>query len=100
MGYAAILVHVQTHKEAKGRLDCACALARSFNATLIGVGAEMFPFLAPDYGYYAMQGEWFGLMRKTAEDNMAKARELFDASAVAAGLTGSTIWESGRGPGL
>jgi len=96
MGYAAILVHVQTNKDAKRRLDCACALAQTFDAALIGVGAEIFPLLAPDYGYYAMQGEWYALMRKAVEENMARARAVFDAAAKDRVKT--TIWESGVRP--
>ena len=96
MGYAAILVHVQTNKEAKLRLDCACALAEAFDAALIGVGAEVFPLLAPDYGYYAMQGEWYALMHKAVDENLARARAVFDAAAKDRVKT--TIWESGVRP--
>lgn len=93
MGYAGILVHVQTNKDAKPRLECACALAKTFDATLIGVGAEIFPLLAPDYGYYAMQAEWYGLMRKSVDENLLRARVVFDAAAQ--GRAKATVWESG-----
>lgn len=93
MGYAGILVHVQTNPEARSRLDCACALAKMFDATLIGVGAEAFALLAPDYGYYAAQAEWYAVMRKSVEENLVRTRDLFDASAE--GSAKATVWESG-----
>ncbi len=93
MGYEAILVHVQTTKHARRRLDCACALAKMFDATLIGVGAEMFPLPAPDYGYFAVPTDWYGIMRKTIDGNLDRACGVFDAAAI--DLVKPTIWESG-----
>jgi len=49
--------------------------------------------LAPDYGYYPMQTEWCGIMRKTADENIQRARELFDEATK--GLAKPTVWESG-----
>ena len=93
MGYAAILVHVRADKDSERSLACACALAKTFDAALVGVGAEMFAPLAPDYGYYALQGEWFGIMRKAADENLERARKTFNAAT--AGLGIPTLWESG-----
>jgi nucleotide-binding universal stress UspA family protein len=93
MTYAAILVHVQAADEGRPRLDCAVGLAKMFDATLIGLAAEMIPPLVPAYGFYAVQGGWFEAMRESVEDNLAGARKLFDTAS--AGLVKPTIFESG-----
>jgi nucleotide-binding universal stress UspA family protein len=93
MSYAAILVHVEAAEETRGRLECAAELARTFDATLIGVGAEMIPPLVPDYGFYTLQGDWCEVMGKNIEANLKRAREAFDAASV--DLTQPTVWECG-----
>jgi len=93
MSYAAILVHVQAAEETRGRLECAVSLARTFNAALIGVGAEMIPPLVPDYGFYTAQGDWYEVMRNTVEASLERARDAFDAAT--AELSQPTVWECG-----
>jgi nucleotide-binding universal stress UspA family protein len=95
MSYAAILVHVDEAKETRVRLECAAALAKRFDATLIGVGAEMIPPLVPDYGLYTFQGQWYEVMTKAINDKLERARAAFDTAS--AGLTKKTIWECGIG---
>lgn len=77
MSYAAIMTHVQAEPEAAPRLACAAALARRFNARLIGVGAEMIPPLAFDNGYYSVDAEWVIAMRQSIEDQLRAAEQTF-----------------------
>lgn len=93
MSYAGILVHVHAAPETSARLEFAVALAKRFDATLIGVGAEMMPPIVPDYGFAAGQGAWLQVMRETIEDNLDRARKAFEAAS--AGLAKTAIWESG-----
>jgi nucleotide-binding universal stress UspA family protein len=91
MTYAAILVHVQAGEEGQPRLGRAAALAKSFDATLIGLAAEMIPPLVPGHG--SIQGGWYDAMRESVELNLENARKAFDAAT--AGLTKPVVWESG-----
>jgi nucleotide-binding universal stress UspA family protein len=93
MTYASILVHVQAGDEGRSRLACASALARSFDATLIGLAAEMIPPLMPEDGISPAVAGWFEIMRESVEENLESARNTFDAAS--AGLAKPTIWESG-----
>ena len=93
MSYASILVHAAAADAAAPRLACARALADSFNATLIGLGAEMIPPLVPDSGYYSLQADWFVVMREAIEKNLKNARKAFDAAAM--GLAKPALWECG-----
>jgi nucleotide-binding universal stress UspA family protein len=77
MTYAAIMTHVQSEPEPAPRLVCAAALARRFDARLIGVGAEMIPPLAFDNGYYSVDAEWVTAMRQSIEEQLAAAHEVF-----------------------
>ncbi len=81
MTYAAVLTHVQADPEAAPRLACAVAVAKRFNAALIGVAAEMIPPLAFDSGYYSAQADWVTVMRETIDSRLKTARESFDAAA-------------------
>jgi len=80
MTYAAVLTHVQPDPEATPRLDCAVAIARRFNAALIGIAAEMIPPLAFDSGYYSAEADWMGAMRETIEGRLKSARAMFKAA--------------------
>ncbi len=80
MTYAAVLTHVQADPEAAPRLRCAVAVARQFNAALIGVAAEMIPPLAFDGGYYSVEADWVTAMRETIEERLKTARRLFEAA--------------------
>jgi nucleotide-binding universal stress UspA family protein len=93
MSYASILVHVTAGKTGAPQLGLARAMAERFDATLIGVGAEMVPPLVPDSGYYSFQGDWFTIMRGDIENNLKSAKAAFDAAG--AGLSKPTLWEAG-----
>jgi hypothetical protein len=77
MTYAAVLTQVQPDPEAAPRLVCAVEIAKRFDAGLIGVGAEMFPAMAFDGGYYSLEADWATVMRETIEARLKAARELF-----------------------
>ncbi len=92
MTYAAILVHVQTEPAAEARLKCAHDLAARFDATLIGLAAEMVPPLSFDDGYASADITWYQAMSELIEEGQIKAKALFD-SLPATGKT--AIWRSG-----
>ena len=101
MPYAAILVHARAAPEALPALKCARALAEMFNATLIGVAAEMIPPPPSDDGISSISGPWVVAMREISEANLVKAKTLFHE--VASGLAKPTLWECGLqlpGPAL
>lgn len=93
MSYASLLVHVDPAEDAAPRLACARALADRFDATLIGLGAEMIPPLVTDTGYYGISGEWFVVMRDDIEKRLKQARGVFNAATT--GLAKPTLWECG-----
>ncbi len=93
MSYAAVLVHVHAAAETSARLERAVALAKQFEATLIGVGAEMVPPIVPDYGFAGGQDAWLQVMRESIEGNLERARKAFETAS--SGLVKPAIWESG-----
>lgn len=93
MTYASILVHVQAGDEGQPRLDCAAALCGTFDATLIGLGAEMIPLPESSYGLFVIQDSWFKVVRDSIEANLEGARKAFDAAAV--DLKKPTVWKCG-----
>ena len=80
MTYAAVITHVQSDPSAASRLACAIDVARRFDATLIGVAAEMVPPLAFDGGYYSLEADWQTAMREVAENHLKAARKDFRAA--------------------
>ena len=77
MSYAAVITHVQADAEASPRLSCALDIAKRFDATLIGVAAEMIPPLAFDSGYYSVEADWVTAMRETIEGRLKTAASAF-----------------------
>jgi nucleotide-binding universal stress UspA family protein len=93
MTYAGVIVHAQAGKAGEARLMCARALADSFDATLIGVGAQAVPpapFADPSG---ALSGEWFVAMRDEIERELKAARAAFNEAAC--NLSRPAIWECG-----
>jgi nucleotide-binding universal stress UspA family protein len=80
--FRSLLVHVQPEAEAQPRLAVAAALARQFDATLIGVGAETVPpgAIASD-PYGIVSADWIVVMRDQIAVNLKNAKEAFLASA-------------------
>ncbi|HEV2365590.1 MAG TPA: universal stress protein [Caulobacteraceae bacterium] len=93
MGYATIMVQVQNEPPAEARLECALGLARSFGATLIGVGVESMRPLIFDNGMVAMEAEWFNALRDIAQNNIKAAKDTFAKATAGAGV--EAIWEEG-----
>jgi len=93
MSYASIMLHVQPGAEGAPLLAAAADLARRFDATLIGVGAEMFPPVVYDTGYAYVEGEIYVALRESIEKNLDAAHTAFRAAA--AGLSKPALWEAG-----
>ncbi|MDP3852432.1 universal stress protein [Phenylobacterium sp.] len=77
MTIASVLVHAEPDAAASPRLACAAAVAESFDALLMGVGAELLQStaVADPFGMLAM--EWQGVMRQQLEDNLKTAEQAF-----------------------
>ena len=100
MSYAAILTHVVAEADAAPRLACAHAMAKRFNARLIGLGVEMIQPLAFDSGLNAVSADWAVAMRDSIEERLRTAETLFQ-TATADLPTDKKAWFSGlRMPGL
>ena len=69
-----ILVHVEGNPQTSGRLQVAVDLARMFDATLKGVGAEMLQTYGDPYGLFG--GEW---VLQLVEDDLKRAEHTFRA---------------------
>jgi nucleotide-binding universal stress UspA family protein len=93
MSYAAILVHAQADAGALPRLRCARDLADRFDATLIGLAAEMVPPAPADDGYSNIASQWYVAMVDLAETNIRNARAAFDE--VVKGASKKAVWEQG-----
>jgi nucleotide-binding universal stress UspA family protein len=84
----SILVHVEGIPQTSGRLQVAVDLARMFDATLKGVGAEMLQTYGDPYGFHG--GEWIVQLQSLVEDDLKRAEQTFRAQT--AGL--KTEWTS------
>ncbi len=73
----SILVHVEGNTEASGRLQVAVDLARMFDATLMGVGAEMLQTYGDPYGM--LGGEWVVQLQSLVEGDLKRAEQTFQA---------------------
>lgn len=93
MSYATIMLHVRPGPEGAPHLAAAVDLARRFEATLIGVGAEMFPPVVYDTGYAYVEGEIYVALRETIEKNLEAAHAAFRTAA--AELRKPALWEAG-----
>ena len=94
MSYSAIMTHVQPDAACAPRLACAIALARRFQARLIGVGAEMIPPLAFDNGFYSVDADWVVAMRESIDQQLGLAHDVFKRET--AGLpAGDAVWLCG-----
>jgi nucleotide-binding universal stress UspA family protein len=80
MTYAAVMTHVQADPEAAPRLTRAVEIAKRFDATMLGVAAEMIPPLAFDGGFYSLEADWMTAMRETTEERLRQARRSFRAA--------------------
>lgn len=93
MTYASIMLHVRPGPEGAAHLAAAVDLARRFEATLIGVGAEMFPPVVYDTGYAYVEGEVYVALRESIEKNLQTAHAEFRAATK--DLRKPALWEAG-----
>ncbi|MGA0604052.1 universal stress protein [Caulobacter sp. KR2-114] len=91
MSYASIMLHVSSEAAAQPRLACAHDLAARFDATLIGVGAEMTPPIA-DSGY-GFADNWYVLMADEIDRRLKAAESQFREAAK--DLARPAVWECG-----
>jgi nucleotide-binding universal stress UspA family protein len=77
MSYKTILVHAESNPATARRLDVAAALARRFDATLVGLGAEMLDWVGVSDPYGIMAGEWITVMREQMDLDLKAAETQF-----------------------
>lgn len=83
--YKTLLVYAEPGVTSSHRVIAACRLARELDATLIGLGAEAFEFLAvadPYMGYAA--GEWVTLVQEQISRDLSAAEAAFRRDAAGA----------------
>ena len=78
-GIRSLLVHVEASPEAAPRLDVAVDLARKWDATLVGLGAEMFQTQSDPYGM--LGGEWVVELQRLTEDSLKRIHPVRTATA-------------------
>ena len=76
-GIRSLLVHVEAAPDASARLHVAVDLARHFDATLLGLGVEMFQAVDDPYGM--LGGEWLMALQKLVEEDLKRSEEIFKA---------------------
>jgi nucleotide-binding universal stress UspA family protein len=76
-GFRGLVVHVESFPEALPRLEAAAHLARRLDATLLGIGAEMFQVYSDPNG--ALGGEFVIELEKIARENLGRAEANFKA---------------------
>jgi nucleotide-binding universal stress UspA family protein len=81
MSIKTILVHAEPTPVAAQRLAAAAALAKDFDATLVGVGAEMFDWVGVSDPYGFTAGQWITVMREQMDADLKSAAEAFEKAA-------------------
>lgn len=95
MSYASILTHFVAEPEGEVRLTLAADLANQFDATLIGVGAEIFepPAVAQSFGY--VDGETLVAESDAVQRDLERAEARFKE--IAKGVRAGSDWRAGVG---
>jgi hypothetical protein len=75
--FRTLLVHVQPDADSEPRLKAAVALARQFDATLLGLGAEMIPPAAATDPTGLLGGGFVAAMQEAIEGNLERAGAVF-----------------------
>jgi nucleotide-binding universal stress UspA family protein len=90
--FKTLLVHAQPGRGSSHRVAAAGRLAREFDATLIGLGAETFEriTLADPYMGYA-SGEWLTLVQEQIDKDLSAAEDAFRRDAGGAEVEWRTI---------
>jgi nucleotide-binding universal stress UspA family protein len=81
MPYKTILVHAEADLAAVPRLDAAVAVARRFDATLIGLGAETLDWVGVSDPYGVMAADWITVMQEQMEFDLEAAEAQFESRA-------------------
>lgn len=81
MTYRTILVHAESLPAAAPRLAVAAAVAQDFDASLLGLGAEMFDWVGVSDPYGVTAGDWITIMREQMEVDLKTAEAAFKAAA-------------------
>jgi len=77
MTYKTVLVHAEAAAVAGPRLECATAIARDFDALLIGVGARAMKTLGVSDPYGYAQGPWLAGLQEQVESDLRAAEAAF-----------------------
>ncbi len=83
LAWKSVLIHVDNHPSAVHRLEAAAALARQFDALLIGLGGHMLePVVVADaYGYSGIDPSALEALREQAAAQLAQAERAFQRAA-------------------
>ena len=93
MTYRTLLVHVESDSAAAPRLAAAAAIARDFDATLIGLGAETVVWVGAGDPSGMMSSDLMTLMADQAQDDLTAAGVLFEQHAASARHSWLTLAE-------
>ncbi|HEX5379924.1 MAG TPA: universal stress protein [Phenylobacterium sp.] len=84
MNYKTILVHAEPAEAARPRLATAAALARELDATLVGVGTEMFDWVGVSDPYGVTAGQWITVMQDQMRADLKTAKTAFETECASA----------------
>jgi nucleotide-binding universal stress UspA family protein len=96
MSLKDILVHVDGSREASTTLAAACALARDHDAHLTGLAVDRPPEI-PGYAAIEIPASALEIIEAQRKETAAKAREMFEKAAAAAGITDRSGWSLVKG---
>ncbi|MFZ3004895.1 MAG: universal stress protein [Phenylobacterium sp.] len=83
MSYKTLLVHAEADLAAAPRLATAAALAKRLDAALLGLGAEMYDWMAVSDPYGFAAPDWTDVVRRQVEVDLQAAERLFRQAAAA-----------------
>lgn len=81
MGYKTLLVHAEADPDAAPRLASAAALAQRLDATLLGLGAEMYDWMAVSDPYGFAAPDWTEVVRRQVDLDLETAERQFRKAA-------------------
>ncbi|CAN5548549.1 universal stress protein [soil metagenome] len=83
MAYKTLLVHAEADPAAAPRLASAAALAQRLDATLLGLGAEMYDWMGVSDPYGIVAPDWTDFVREQVEADLVTAERMFRQAASA-----------------
>ena len=93
MSFATLIVHAEANAECEPRLNLAAELANQFDATLIGIGAEMVFPVGLEGEYATLDGELLVAESKAVQSDLQTAESRFRE--VAKTVQAGSEWRSG-----